>query len=105
MGEMDDAARLAAYDEFAAGVRDELEATKARKYDLLAGEISSMYKCQTKIMPYVMTWDGVVTKRHRIDWRNWATTALPNRSSACNSCMAARATSNCRKPAANVSIH
>ena len=36
MGEMDDAARLAAYDELAAGVRDELEATKARRGELAA---------------------------------------------------------------------
>ena len=36
MGDMDDAARLAAYDEFAAGVRDELEATKARMGELAA---------------------------------------------------------------------
>lgn len=38
MGEMDDAARLAAYDEFAAGVRDELEATKARMGELAAAD-------------------------------------------------------------------
>ena len=38
MGEKgpDDAARLAAYDEFAAGVRDELAATKARMDELAA---------------------------------------------------------------------
>ena len=42
-----------------------VEATKARKYDLLAGEISQMYKCAAKIIPYVMTWDGVVTKCHK----------------------------------------
>ena len=36
MGGRDDAARLAAYDEFAAGVRDELEATKARMDELAA---------------------------------------------------------------------
>ena len=38
MGEknLDDAARLAAYDEFAAGVRDELESTKARMDELAA---------------------------------------------------------------------
>ncbi len=42
MGEMDDAARLAAYDEFAAGVRDELEATKARMGELAAaGRVKS----------------------------------------------------------------
>lgn len=38
MGEknLDDAARLAAYDEFAAGVRDELGSTKARMDELAA---------------------------------------------------------------------
>ena len=38
MGEksLDDEARLAAYDEFAAGVRDELAATKARMDELAA---------------------------------------------------------------------
>lgn len=42
MGEMDDAARLAAYDEFAAGVRDELEAMKARMDELAAaGRVKS----------------------------------------------------------------
>ena len=42
MDEMDNAARLAAYDEFAAGVRDELEATKARMDELAAaGRVKS----------------------------------------------------------------
>ena len=42
MDEMDNAARLAAYDEFAAGVRDELEATKARMGELAAaGRVKS----------------------------------------------------------------
>ena len=42
MGEMDDAARLAACVEFAAGVRDELEATKARMGELAAaGRVKS----------------------------------------------------------------
>ncbi len=36
MGGRDDAARLAAYDAFAAGVRGELEATKARMDELAA---------------------------------------------------------------------
>ncbi len=36
MGGRDDAARLVAYDEFAAGVRGELEATKARMDELAA---------------------------------------------------------------------
>lgn len=42
LGERNDAARLAAYDEFAAGVRDELEATKARMDELAAaGRVKS----------------------------------------------------------------
>ena len=36
MAEKDDATRLAAYDAFAADVRDELEATKARMDELAA---------------------------------------------------------------------
>ena len=36
MGAPDDAARLAAYDEFAAAVRDELAATRARMDELAA---------------------------------------------------------------------
>ncbi|KAF7684427.1 hypothetical protein TCON_0390, partial [Astathelohania contejeani] len=38
---------------------------KKRKYDLLANELGLLYKAKTKIIPYVMTWDGVVTKYHR----------------------------------------
>ncbi|KAF7679666.1 hypothetical protein TCON_2529, partial [Astathelohania contejeani] len=34
-------------------------------YDLLANELGLLYKAKTKIIPYVMTWDGVVTKYHR----------------------------------------
>lgn len=42
LGEKNDAARLAAYDEFAAGVRGELEATKARMDELAAaGRVKS----------------------------------------------------------------
>ena len=42
MGERDDAARLAAYDAFAAGVRDELAATVARMDELKrAGKVKS----------------------------------------------------------------
>ena len=43
----------------------QVETEKAHKYDLLAGEISQLYKCSVKIIPYVMTWDGVVTKCHK----------------------------------------
>ncbi|KAF7682978.1 hypothetical protein TCON_1812 [Astathelohania contejeani] len=37
-----------------------VEREKKRKYDLLANELGSLYKAKTKIIPYVMTWDGVV---------------------------------------------
>ena len=36
-----------------------------RKYDVLANKLGCEYKCKTKIIPYVMTWDGVVTNYHR----------------------------------------
>ncbi|KAF7683691.1 hypothetical protein TCON_1098 [Astathelohania contejeani] len=42
-----------------------VETEKKRKYDLLANELGLLYKAKTKIIPYVMTWDGVVTKYHR----------------------------------------
>ena len=42
-----------------------VENEKMRKYDLIANELGMMYKCKTKIIPYVMTWDGVVTKFHK----------------------------------------
>ncbi|KAF7679677.1 hypothetical protein TCON_2519, partial [Astathelohania contejeani] len=42
-----------------------VETEKKRKYDLLANEFGLLYKAKTKIIPYVMTWDGVVTKYHR----------------------------------------
>ncbi|KAF7683899.1 hypothetical protein TCON_0897 [Astathelohania contejeani] len=42
-----------------------VETGKKRKYDLLANELGMLYKAKTKIIPYVMTWDGVVTKYHR----------------------------------------
>ncbi|KAF7683979.1 hypothetical protein TCON_0823 [Astathelohania contejeani] len=42
-----------------------VETEKKRKYDLLANELSLLYKAKTKIIPYVMTWDGVVTKYRR----------------------------------------
>ncbi|KAF7684287.1 hypothetical protein TCON_0519, partial [Astathelohania contejeani] len=41
------------------------ETEKKRKYDLLANELGLLYKAKTKIISYVMTWDGVVTKYHR----------------------------------------
>ncbi|KAF7675374.1 hypothetical protein TCON_2710 [Astathelohania contejeani] len=43
----------------------QVEVEKKRKYDLLANEIGILYKAKTKIIPYVLTWEGVVTKYHR----------------------------------------
>ena len=42
-----------------------METEKAHKYDLLAGEIGMMYGCRVEVIPYVMAWDGVVTKCHK----------------------------------------
>ena len=42
-----------------------VENEKRRKYDLLANELSLMYKCNVKVIPYVMTWDGVVSTYHK----------------------------------------
>ena len=41
-----------------------VETEKLHKYDMLAGEIGALHKCSVTIIPYVMTWDGVVTKYH-----------------------------------------
>ncbi|KAI4292148.1 hypothetical protein PAPHI01_1422 [Pancytospora philotis] len=41
-----------------------VEMEKAHKYDLLAGELGMMYKCSMRVVPYVLTWDGAVTKCH-----------------------------------------
>ncbi|TBU13695.1 hypothetical protein CWI38_0359p0020 [Hamiltosporidium tvaerminnensis] len=35
------------------------------EYDLLANELGLIYKCSVEIIPYVMTWDGIVTKYHK----------------------------------------
>jgi len=35
------------------------------KYDLLAGELSNIYKYKARIIPYVMTREGVVSTYHR----------------------------------------
>ena len=51
-----------------------VETEKAHKYDLLAGELGMLHKCSVKIVPYVMTWDGIVTKHHR---RHAATLGIP----------------------------
>ncbi|TBU20063.1 reverse transcriptase, partial [Hamiltosporidium tvaerminnensis] len=42
-----------------------LETEKLRKYDLLANELGLIYKCSVEIIPYVMTWDGIVIKYHK----------------------------------------
>ena len=42
-----------------------MENEKLRKYDILAKELELIYKCETQIIPYVITWDGVVTKFHK----------------------------------------
>ncbi|KAF7684163.1 hypothetical protein TCON_0641 [Astathelohania contejeani] len=41
-----------------------VETEKKRKYNILCNGLSLLYKAKTKIIPYVMTWDGVVTKYH-----------------------------------------
>lgn len=41
------------------------ENEKTRKYDLIANEVSLIYKCKVKIIPYVLTWDGIVTNFHK----------------------------------------
>ncbi|TBT96629.1 hypothetical protein CWI39_3542p0010 [Hamiltosporidium magnivora] len=43
-----------------------VETKKVRKYDLLANELGLIYKCSVEIIPYVMTWDGIVTKYHKL---------------------------------------
>ncbi|TBU20148.1 hypothetical protein CWI38_0125p0030, partial [Hamiltosporidium tvaerminnensis] len=42
-----------------------VETEKLRKYDLLANDLGLIYKCSVEIIPYVMTWDGIVTKYHK----------------------------------------
>ncbi|TBU20730.1 hypothetical protein CWI38_0028p0020 [Hamiltosporidium tvaerminnensis] len=42
-----------------------VETEKLRKYDLLANELGLIYKCSVEIIPYGMTWDGIVTKYHK----------------------------------------
>ena len=38
---------------------------KLRKHDLHASEVALTHKCPVKIISYVMTWDGVVTRSHK----------------------------------------
>ncbi|TBU10428.1 hypothetical protein CWI38_1768p0020, partial [Hamiltosporidium tvaerminnensis] len=42
-----------------------VETEKLRKYDLLANELGLIYKFSVEIIPYVITWDGIVTKYHK----------------------------------------
>ncbi|TBU20298.1 reverse transcriptase [Hamiltosporidium tvaerminnensis] len=42
-----------------------VETEKLRKYDLLANDLGLIYKCSVEIIPYVITWDGIVTKYHK----------------------------------------
>ncbi|KAM0685779.1 hypothetical protein COBT_003006, partial [Conglomerata obtusa] len=34
-------------------------------YDILANELGMIYKCKTRIVPYVIKWDGLVTKFYK----------------------------------------
>ena len=43
----------------------QVENEKLRKYDLVANELALLNKCKVKIIPYVMTWEGLVTNYHR----------------------------------------
>jgi hypothetical protein len=47
----------------------QVETEKLRKYDLIANELSQIYGFKSSIIPYVVTWDGVVTKYHDIHRR------------------------------------
>ena len=38
---------------------------KKSKYDILANHLGQLHKMKTKIIPWVMTWDGIVTKTHK----------------------------------------
>ena len=42
-----------------------VETEKKRKYDVLANKLGLEHNCKTKIIPYVMTWDGIVTSYHK----------------------------------------
>ncbi|TBU07484.1 hypothetical protein CWI36_0268p0060 [Hamiltosporidium magnivora] len=42
-----------------------VEIERLRKYDLLANELSLIYKCSVEIIPYMMTLGGLVTKYHK----------------------------------------
>ncbi|KAF9763395.1 hypothetical protein NGRA_1295, partial [Nosema granulosis] len=42
-----------------------VEVEKQHKYDLLANHCGALHGFTTRIVPYVMTWDGVVTTYHQ----------------------------------------
>ncbi|TBU11755.1 hypothetical protein CWI38_1052p0010 [Hamiltosporidium tvaerminnensis] len=42
-----------------------VETEKLKKYDLLANELGLIYRCSVEIIPYVMAWDGIVTKYYK----------------------------------------
>ncbi|CAG5002342.1 unnamed protein product [Parnassius apollo] len=44
----------------------QVETEKLRKCDILANELSQIYRYSAVIIPYVLTWDGVVTNYHDI---------------------------------------
>ncbi len=39
--------------------------SRNRKYNLLVSELTLIYKAKVKIIPIVMTWDGIVTIYHK----------------------------------------
>jgi len=42
-----------------------VELEKYRKYDILAKEVGRINRCPVKVVPYVVSWDGIVTKLHK----------------------------------------
>ena len=43
----------------------QVENEKTKKYNLITNELALSYKCKVKIIQFVMTWNGVVTKYHK----------------------------------------
>ncbi|KAI5168375.1 hypothetical protein PAEPH01_0072 [Pancytospora epiphaga] len=42
-----------------------MKTEKKRKYDVLVNKLWFKMKCKAKIIPYVMTWNSVVTNYHK----------------------------------------
>jgi len=42
-----------------------VEVEKRRKYEILANHLGQIHKMKARIIPWVMTWDGIVTKHHK----------------------------------------